>query len=844
MRKLGSRLLGMILSGSMILTMPSAAYAAKKADTVKAEIHTVSDTSGQWNNEELYDKYVESLFFEHPKGINRLALSGAKTTLNENEKWLYNELKEPIKKIAAGERISTEIQITIPDNDTRFTWPTVSDDNPTRKFKGFVDVVKVWYCLLSDMPYELYWHDKSVDKALKCQCSSKSLNSTTKKIDTITVSLAVNVKYAAQGESYKTNLDTSDNLQRARKAADNAKKIVEENKGKSDYEKLKSYMTKICDLNTYNSSAMKNMDTTDMNEGIDPWQLVYVFDEDTGTNVVCEGYSKAFAYLCELTDFQSSQIACYIVSGTLSGGTGAGGHMWNIVTMDDGNNYLVDITNCDDGAIGAPYNLFLAALPGSAANGYTYTKDAWNQAAFQYDTETKELYGTGAGSILTLKNTNNYMVYSPSGTVGDKDLSKASVSLSASSFTYTGNTQMPNVTLTLDGQVLDTSAYSVSIISTDSTTGSAGKNAGTVTLQIAAKTNSGYTGSLTKTYQITPAETKITLSNLTQTEGSTSSVTASLNPYSADAKASVEYCVEKNGREEWTTTVPATAGTYKVRAYLSDKNAGKNLIGYKDYATAASAGKAATGTLTVNKKSAGDKTVSTNSDGSTTTTIKSVEGTTKITVTVEKDRSGKVTSSKAVVEVTEKNDEAVLTGTDIQKIGKNVEGAETKITLTVCDPYGKQLYTIKADSGDLYVGHRLYIVKESGDQKTYTLVNDQTYIVSPTGSISLNMTDKADYVLVDEKEVRQLEQKVKASIQLKKSTVKIKKGKTCKVVLNSTLDKTNVKKISYSTTNKKVLKVSKNGTVRAKKKGTAYVKVKVVLKNGSAKTVKMKVTVR
>ena len=97
MRKLGSRLLGMILSGSMILTMPSAAYAAEKADTVKSEIHMVSDTSGQWNNEELYDKYVESLFFEQPKGINRLALSGAKTTLNENEKWLYNELKEPIK---------------------------------------------------------------------------------------------------------------------------------------------------------------------------------------------------------------------------------------------------------------------------------------------------------------------------------------------------------------------------------------------------------------------------------------------------------------------------------------------------------------------------------------------------------------------------------------------------------------------------------------------------------------------------------------------------------------------------------------------------------------------------
>ena len=42
----------------------------------------------------------------------------------------------------------------------------------------------------------------------------------------------------------------------------------------------------------------------------------------------------------------------------MSGGTGAGDHMWNIVTMDDGCNYLVDVTNCDTGSIGAPGKLF------------------------------------------------------------------------------------------------------------------------------------------------------------------------------------------------------------------------------------------------------------------------------------------------------------------------------------------------------------------------------------------------------------------------------------------------------------------------------------------------------
>lgn len=49
---------------------------------------------------------------------------------------------------------------------------------------------------------------------------------------------------------------------------------------------------------------------------------------------VCEGYSKAFAYLC-----QSVGIECLLVSGTADGG----GHMWNMVKVD-GKWYHMDVT--------------------------------------------------------------------------------------------------------------------------------------------------------------------------------------------------------------------------------------------------------------------------------------------------------------------------------------------------------------------------------------------------------------------------------------------------------------------------------------------------------------------
>ena len=41
--------------------------------------------------------------------------------------------------------------------------------------------------------------------------------------------------------------------------------------------------------------------------------------------MVCEGYSKAFKYLCDLSQFDGD-VVCRIATGAM----GAGPHMWNV----------------------------------------------------------------------------------------------------------------------------------------------------------------------------------------------------------------------------------------------------------------------------------------------------------------------------------------------------------------------------------------------------------------------------------------------------------------------------------------------------------------------------------
>ena len=175
---------------------------------------------------------------------------------------------------------------------------------------------------------------------------------------------------------------------KAKSGIESAKFIVDEFKNHNDYDKLKGYAEKICFHAAYDYDAVNNGKSYG-----DSWQIINVFDGLTATNVVCEGYAKAFKYLCDLTKFEGD-VKCYTVSGTMNGGTGAGSHMWNIVSID-GKNYLVDVTNCDKGTIGNGLKLFMRGGT-SSDGGRTYKLPVGSSSiTYVYDDSQKDLVVKG-----------------------------------------------------------------------------------------------------------------------------------------------------------------------------------------------------------------------------------------------------------------------------------------------------------------------------------------------------------------------------------------------------------------------------------------------------------------
>lgn len=333
--------------------------------------------------------------------------------LNDVTNNIYRRLVPEIKKIAAGESASATIVIT--DMPITYTQEvlghiTIIEGGALSKaasakidelFGADVNHDALLSKLLANMPYELYWFDKTNGMAISYGIEA---DENTVTIPYIVVGFCVadayrdTTKYVVN-EKGEQILDEDNNpvpdytavdtakTGAARTAAAKAAEVVAANQDKGTYSKLVAYREYITNAVDYNSEAAS---TANYPYG-DPWQLIYVFDGDPKTNVVCEGYSKAFKYLCDLTWTGSApEVACYLPTGTMDGGTGAGAHMWNIVSIG-GVNYLADITNCDSGTTGAPDQLFLCGAEGSVDASYAAATTN-GTVTYVYDQKTKDIY--------------------------------------------------------------------------------------------------------------------------------------------------------------------------------------------------------------------------------------------------------------------------------------------------------------------------------------------------------------------------------------------------------------------------------------------------------------------
>lgn len=325
-------------------------------------------------SDELFAGYVEQVFY----GGSSTFGTAAGRQLTGDSKRIYDALVPELKKIASGDRSSTIITmgqsatsdgtVYTPEISVAFTGKAPSDSQ----------MMGVVYALLSDLPYDLYWFDKTSGFYYSPVVSASG---TLKYIE-----LGFSAAGSYRVSEYKTNTAKTS---AAAKAAANARSIVSRYASASDYDKLLGYCTEICGLTSYNYSAAESLFTP---YG-DPWQLIHVFDGEPSTKVVCEGYAKAFLYLCDLSSFSGDTVA-YTVGGWMNNGA----HMWNTVTIG-GKNYLVDVTNQDIG-----HDLFLVGGSGSVTGGYSV-----KGFRYAYDSHTKNLWGTGSDSILTLSKSD----YSP-----------------------------------------------------------------------------------------------------------------------------------------------------------------------------------------------------------------------------------------------------------------------------------------------------------------------------------------------------------------------------------------------------------------------------------------------
>ena len=367
------------------------------------EVVAAGDKGGP-SADELFAEFVERSFEGQPLSAASGKKRSAVSALQGNDRMVYNYIAGLLPQIAAGERASTEFEITPAilglENDSWTAEELGIDSVVTKDESGKlyisaeakerfdIDFDRVIDVLLAEHPYELYWFDKtSSGGTTKTTFGLTAYYDRTRKIYYLSTKSNMYLRFAVADE-YSAGeylVDTSIG-QTVQSAVNNANAIVTEYSGASDEDKLRGYKDDICELVSYNNAAASGVSYGN------PWQMIWVFDGDPNTNVVCEGYSKAFKYLCDHTEFEGN-IECILACGSLVKNSKEP-HMWNVLKMEDGKNYLADVTNCDTRTSGYPDKLFLVGTTETRtdSDGNTGYYFGTVRLTYYYNSDTLEIF--------------------------------------------------------------------------------------------------------------------------------------------------------------------------------------------------------------------------------------------------------------------------------------------------------------------------------------------------------------------------------------------------------------------------------------------------------------------
>lgn len=354
------------------------------------------------SSDELFEQYVDKQMYEgvweSPVQLYSVDYSGR--SLDAVQKSVYSNLKKEIDLVAKGQKSEAVFSFTVSElKGKKITRAEIGEDIITDT--GYIsskaaDALLNTYitraildALTFDCPYELYWFDKTVGYQYNLDARYRVTGDGTKPSDElsyatipeITFWFYVGQEFKPAGVTEATCEIDRSKTSAATNAVRNAKAYAANVEGMDDITQYTYFKEVICDLVDYNYDAVHN----NVPYG-NPWQLIWVFDQDPSTDVVCEGYSKAFQYLCELNG-----LPCISVSGDFNGA-----HMWNVARLSDGRNYLVDLTNCDDDGVGYPDKLFLTPMTGNVYDGFTkrieFENGSSDIANYSYDLETIDAF--------------------------------------------------------------------------------------------------------------------------------------------------------------------------------------------------------------------------------------------------------------------------------------------------------------------------------------------------------------------------------------------------------------------------------------------------------------------
>ena len=355
----------------------------------------------------------------------------------------------------------------------------------------------------------------------------------------------------------------------------------------------------------------------------------------------------------------------------------------------------------------------------------------------------------------------------------------------------------------------------------------------------------GLTSASVVPYSIEVTGVSLSKTTVSLTKGSATTLVATIAPSNATNKAVT-----------WSSSDSSVA-TVNSNGMVSAKTVGTATI----TATTADGSKVATCVVTVVNSSSSGNVITVPSTTTTPTPTPKPTVTPKPTDTTKPDSSD-----------TTKNDTASTNNASVTAKTTSIKESTNRVLSQILDDSQKGSVVtvsskkmmkgtveITASIADATVGQRVYIYKlNAKTKKLEVIVGGFSNKLSGDKTVTFDVLEKGTYVVLTKKAPASQVTSLAKQITVKASSSKISVDNTSSIKVNlpkclkkvsnintpTTSDAVGNVKVTYKTSNSKVVTVSKNGTITAKKAGTIIVTTTIQLYNGTTKTVKTKITVK